>query len=47
MELPFLTPDVPPIEGRLRERPEDFEVEELPAYAPSGEGEHVLFEVEK
>lgn len=30
----------------LRQRPEDFEVEEVPAYLPSGEGEHlfVLFE---
>ena len=47
LELPFLTADVPPIAARLKERPEDFAVEELPAYAPSGEGEHVLFEVEK
>jgi tRNA pseudouridine13 synthase len=27
--------------GRIKERPEDFVVEELPAYAPSGEGTHV------
>jgi tRNA pseudouridine13 synthase len=47
LELPFLTPDVPPLAARVKERPEDFEVEEIPAYAPSGEGEHVLFEVEK
>lgn len=26
----------------LRSRPEDFVVEEIPAYAPSGEGEHLL-----
>lgn len=47
LELPFLTAEVPPIEGRIKERPEDFVVEEIPAYAPSGEGEHVLFEIEK
>ena len=28
--------------GRIRERPEDFVVDEIPAYAPSGEGEHVF-----
>lgn len=46
-ELPFLARDVPPIEARLKQRPEDFQVQEIPSYAPSGEGEHVLFEVEK
>jgi tRNA pseudouridine13 synthase len=28
--------------GRIRERPEDFVVDEIPAYAPSGEGGHVF-----
>lgn len=44
--LPFLTSDVPPIPGRARSIPEDFHVEEIPAYAPEGEGTHlfVLFE---
>jgi tRNA pseudouridine13 synthase len=45
--LPFLAADVAPIPGRVKERPEDFVVEEIPAYAPSGAGEHVLFEIEK
>ena len=45
--LPFLTHDVPALDGQLKARPEDFAVEELPAYAPSGAGEHVLFEIEK
>ena len=35
------------IGGRLRERFEDFLVEELPLYEPSGEGEHVYLFVEK
>jgi tRNA pseudouridine13 synthase len=47
LDLPYLTTDVPALEGRLKACPEDFRVEELPAYAPAGEGEHVLFEVEK
>jgi tRNA pseudouridine13 synthase len=32
--------DLPP--GRIKDRLEDFVVEELPAYAPSGRGEHVF-----
>lgn len=31
----------------LREQPEDFRVDELPAYEPSGEGEHLYLRVEK
>ncbi|MEZ5980504.1 MAG: tRNA pseudouridine(13) synthase TruD [Planctomycetota bacterium] len=30
-----------------RTRPEDFRVEEIPAYEPSGEGEHTLLDIEK
>lgn len=33
--------------GALRQTPEDFVVEELPAYAPSGTGEHLYLWVEK
>lgn len=28
--------------GRIKDRPEDFVVDEIPAYAPSGAGEHVF-----
>jgi tRNA pseudouridine13 synthase len=45
--LPFLTADVAAIPGRIKQRPEDFEVEELPVYGPSGAGEHALLWVEK
>jgi tRNA pseudouridine13 synthase len=45
--LPFLTADVEPIPAQLKQRPEDFVVEEIAAYAPSGDGEHVLMTVEK
>ena len=47
MNLPHLTRDLPGIGGLLRERPEDFEVHELPLYPASGDGEHVLCEIEK
>ncbi len=37
----------PPIGGRLKERAEDFIVEEIPLYAPCGEGEHLYLGVQK
>jgi len=46
-ELPYLTADVPGIGGRIKTRPEDFVVEEVPLYPPSGQGTHVYFRVEK
>ncbi len=33
--------------GRLRAEPEDFRVEEVPGFEPSGEGEHLLLRVRK
>ena len=45
--LPYATPDAPGIGGTLKQRPEDFFVQELPLYEPSGEGEHVLCEFQK
>lgn len=35
------------LEGRIKARLEDFEVEEVPAYEPSGQGPHVYLWVEK
>jgi len=43
----FVTGDLPPIPGRVRERPEDFLVDEIPLYDPCGEGEHIYLYVEK
>jgi tRNA pseudouridine13 synthase len=45
--LPRLSEDVPPISGELKREPEHFVVEELPAYLPTGEGEHLYLWVEK
>ncbi len=45
--LPFATADLPGIGGSLKEQPEDFEVEEIPAYEPSGQGEFLYLWVEK
>lgn len=43
----YLTEGIPGIGGRLRVRPEDFLVEEIPAYEPCGQGEHLYLFIEK
>lgn len=45
--LPYLTGDLSGIGGTLKSTPEDFIVEEIPAYEPSGSGEHLFLWVEK
>jgi tRNA pseudouridine13 synthase len=45
--LPFLTREYPGIGGRIKAEPEDFAVEEIPLYEPSGQGQHVYVGVEK
>ncbi len=45
--LPFTTSDIPGIGGTLKQRPEDFLVEEIPLYDPCGEGEHIYLLIEK
>ena len=47
MNVPYLTADLPGIGGILKQQPEDFLVEEIPAYAPCGEGEHLFLWIEK
>ena len=45
--FPLWTPELQGCGGRLGPRPEDFIVEEIPAYGPSGSGEHTLALIEK
>jgi tRNA pseudouridine13 synthase len=45
--VPYLTPDLPGVGGTIRNVAEDFVVDEVPAYEPSGEGEHIYLRVEK
>ncbi|MBI4082740.1 MAG: tRNA pseudouridine(13) synthase TruD [Candidatus Lambdaproteobacteria bacterium] len=45
--LPYALPLDPGCGGRLRARIEDFQVEELAAYEPSGTGEHLYLYVRK
>src|SRR3990172_1451840 len=44
---PYLTADLPGIGGLLKECSQDFDVEEIPAYLPAGEGEHLFLWIEK
>jgi tRNA pseudouridine13 synthase len=43
----MLTDNLPGIGGTIKERTEDFLVEELPLYSPSGDGPHTFFEIRK
>src|SRR6516165_9191415 len=43
----LLTADLPGIGGRIKAIPEDFEVEEIPAYEPSGGGDFLYLWIEK
>jgi len=45
--LPYLTENDPGIGGRVKAKPEDFVVEEIALYEPSGEGQHVYASLEK
>jgi tRNA pseudouridine13 synthase len=45
--LPHVTGELPGSGGTLRASPEDFRVDEQPAYLPSGEGPHLYVRVEK
>ena len=41
LDLPYRTPELPGIGGRLKADPRDFRVTEIPAYAPTGTGPHL------
>ncbi|MCP4249635.1 MAG: tRNA pseudouridine(13) synthase TruD [bacterium] len=47
IELPYLTADLPGIGGRIKTDAQDFRVEELPLYRPSGTGTHTYVGIEK
>jgi len=46
-ELPLWTSDLPPVGGAIGPDLEDFVVDELPAYEPSGTGDHWYVRLEK
>lgn len=44
---PYYHGSRPPLSGRLKSCPADFVVEEIPAYLPTGTGEHLFLWIEK
>jgi tRNA pseudouridine13 synthase len=44
---PYLTADLPGVGGRTKVRNDDFRVQEIPLYTPSGYGEHTYVIIEK
>ncbi|MFG0285459.1 MAG: tRNA pseudouridine(13) synthase TruD [Phycisphaerales bacterium JB039] len=44
---PLVTADIEGVGGRIKQRPEDFLVEEIPITQPCGSGEHIWMLVEK
>jgi tRNA pseudouridine13 synthase len=47
MAVAYLTGEFPGVGGVIKQRVEDFFVQEVPRYEPSGEGEHVYCEIQK
>jgi tRNA pseudouridine13 synthase len=47
VQTPYLTSDIPGTGGVIRRYPEDFFVQEIPLYEPSGEGPHTYLLIEK
>jgi tRNA pseudouridine13 synthase len=47
LQPPLLTADLAGIGGKIKAHPEDFEVEEIPAYEPSGQGDFLYLWLEK
>lgn len=46
-DLPLVTASYPGTGGRIRCVPEDFKVDEIPLYLPSGRGSHLFVRIEK
>jgi tRNA pseudouridine13 synthase len=47
LRVPLLTADLPGFRGTIKAIPDDFIVEEIPSYEPSGEGDHLFLWIEK
>jgi tRNA pseudouridine13 synthase len=45
--LPYATAKSLRVLGKFRQQPQDFQVDEIPAYEPSGSGEHLFVRFEK
>ena len=45
--LPFLSHEIPPLALLAKQQPDDFVVDEIPAYTPCGQGDHLYLKIEK
>jgi tRNA pseudouridine13 synthase len=46
-KLPYATGKSLRVLGKIRDQPQDFQVDEVPAYAPEGQGEHLFVRFQK
>ncbi len=47
MNAPYLTADLPGVGGKIKVKPDDFFVEEIPLYPAAGAGQHLFITIEK
>ena len=47
LKQPYITPNLEGIGGSIRARPEDFQVEEIAQYQPTGKGSHLYVNITK
>ena len=47
LTLPYITPELPGVGGKIRQNSSHFIVEEIPLYEPSGEGIHLYLNITK
>ncbi len=47
MNLPYLTSDIPALGGEIKQTADEFTVEEIPSYLPSGSGQHFYLKIKR
>lgn len=47
LTIPYITADLPGIDGKIRQQPSHFAVEEIPVYQPRGIGNHLYVNITK
>jgi len=47
LHLPYITPELPGVGGKIRQKTKHFIVQEIPLYEPSGEGIHLYLNITK
>jgi tRNA pseudouridine13 synthase len=47
LKLPYITENLPGVGGKIKQKPENFIVNEIPLYFPEGKGKHVYVNITK